>query len=90
MVVAPAARSVVEALPGGTDGLVAAEQLGIVEFDARNVVFRHDLTRRAIEASLPGARRIALHRLVLALLLAEDDPTCRGWCTTPWRRATRR
>ena len=74
VVVAPAARSLVEALPGGTAGLVAAEQLGIVELDGRNVVFRHDLTRRAIEASLPGARRIALHRLVLALLLAEPDP----------------
>ena len=65
VVVAPAARSLVEALPGGTAGLVAAERLGIVEFDGRNVVFRHDLARRAIEASLPGARRIALHRLVL-------------------------
>ena len=54
VVVAPAARSLVEALPGGTAGLVAAERLGIVEFDGRNVVFRHDLTRRAIEASLPG------------------------------------
>ena len=74
VVVAPAARSLVEALPGGTAGLVGAEQLGIVELDGRNVVFRHDLTRRAIEASLPGARRIALHRLVLALLLAEPDP----------------
>ena len=90
VVVAPAARSLVEALPGGTAGLVAAEQLGIVELDGRNVVFRHDLTRRAIEASLPGARRIALHRLVLALLLAEPIPTCPGWCTTPWKRATRR
>ena len=38
------------------------------------MVFRHDLTRRAIEASLPGARRIALHRLVLALLLAQPEP----------------
>ena len=74
VVVAPAARSLVEALPGGSAGLVAAERLGIVEFDGRNVVFRHDLTRRAIEASLPGGRRIALHRLVLALLLAEPEP----------------
>jgi DNA-binding CsgD family transcriptional regulator/tetratricopeptide (TPR) repeat protein len=74
VVVAPATRSLVEALPGGTGGLVAAERLGIVEFDGRNVVFRHDLTRRAIEASLPGARRIALHRLVLALLLAQPEP----------------
>ena len=38
------------------------------------MVFRHDLTRRAIEASLPGARRIALYRPVLALLLAQPEP----------------
>ena len=71
VVVAPAARSLVEALSGGSAGLVAAERLAIVEYDGRNVVFRHDLTRRAIEASLPGGRRIALHRLVLALLAGE-------------------
>ena len=74
VVAAPAARSLVEALPGGLAGLVEAERLGIVEVAGDDVVFRHDLTRRAIEASLLPGRRFALHRLVLSLLLAEPDP----------------
>ncbi len=74
VVAAPAARSLVEALPGGLAGLVEAERLGIVEVAGDEVVFRHDLTRRAIEASLLPGRRFALHRLVLALLLAEPEP----------------
>ena len=90
VVVAPAARSLVEALPGGSAGLVAAERLGIVEFDGpqRGVPARpHPPGHRGEPAR---GRRIALHRLVLALLLASRSRTCPGWCTTRWRRATRR
>ena len=74
VIAAPATRRLVETLPDGLLGLAPAERLGLVEIREDTVVFRHELARRAIEGSLPGARRIALHRLVLAHLLGHPEP----------------
>jgi len=58
------------------DALAEAERHGILEERAEGLAFRHELARRAVEASLPALRRGALHRGVLAALLADDrhDP----------------
>ncbi len=82
----PAAREAVEQLsvvpsavdlwlveklvPGGLGTLAVAEQRGLLVVTARRVEFRHELTRRAIVDALPAARRVALHRPVLAALVA--------------------
>ena len=43
---------------------------GVLIAEDRTVSFRHELARRAIEDSLPPARRLALHRAALATLAA--------------------
>lgn len=45
---------------------------GMLRCDADTVAFRHELARLAIEDSIPSARRVNLHHLVLKALL------CRG------------
>jgi DNA-binding CsgD family transcriptional regulator/tetratricopeptide (TPR) repeat protein len=62
----------VEALVGQLDSLAEAEQRGILRVGREHVAFRHELARRAIEQSLPHARRVALNRTVTAALL--DSP----------------
>lgn len=54
------------------DSLVEAERHGILEERPDGLAFRHELARRAVEASLPALRRRALHRAVLGALLARD------------------
>ncbi|HZD70349.1 MAG TPA: AAA family ATPase, partial [Actinomycetes bacterium] len=62
-------RWLVDALvPAGLAALAAAEQWGLLAVSPRRVVFRHELTRRAIADSVPAARRVELHRRVLAAL----------------------
>lgn len=51
-----------------TEVLIEATTSGIVALHHGAFVFRHELARRAIEDSLPGVRRQALHAAVLALL----------------------
>ncbi|MGZ4638183.1 MAG: ATP-binding protein [Actinomycetes bacterium] len=55
-----------------TPALEEAEQHGIVEVRAEGLAFRHELARRALLVSIPGARQIALHRRVLDALQTRD------------------
>ncbi|QYN32331.1 AAA family ATPase [Pseudonocardia sp. DSM 110487] len=48
--------------------LAAAEEQGVVELRAAGLSFRHELARRAVESTLPGLRRRALHARVVAAL----------------------
>ncbi|MFN8122518.1 MAG: LuxR C-terminal-related transcriptional regulator [Thermoleophilia bacterium] len=73
---ARAELGIVEAvLPGGGPAIAEAEERGLLETGAGVVRFRHELARRAVEETLPGARRAELNRLVLeALTAAGADP----------------
>ncbi|MFI6321969.1 ATP-binding protein [Nonomuraea sp. NPDC050556] len=57
-------------LPDGLSVLAPAERRGLIGVSAARVAFRHELTRRAIADSLPGARRVELNKRVLAALRA--------------------
>jgi len=52
--------------------LAAAEQRGLLTVSTRRISFRHELTRRAIEGSLPSARLMALNQRVLDALAGRD------------------
>ena len=56
--------------PRQVDSAVAA---GVILGDGTSLRFRHDLARSAVEKSIPPARRFALHRKMIALLL-QDQP----------------
>ncbi|MEU4419780.1 AAA family ATPase [Actinoplanes sp. NPDC024001] len=63
-------RWLVEAIvPGGLDTLVPAEQRGMLTVTPARVGFRHELMRRAVEASLTASNRITANRAVLTALL---------------------
>ncbi|MBG0568280.1 ATP-binding protein [Actinoplanes aureus] len=69
-----AERWLVEAVvPGGLDTLAAAEQRGMLTVTPARVGFRHELMRRAVEASLSASQRIAANRAVLTALLERGD-----------------
>ena len=53
-------------------GLSDAEATGLLVVDHRFVAFRHELARRAVEESIPTARRIELNRQVLNALIDAD------------------
>jgi DNA-binding CsgD family transcriptional regulator/tetratricopeptide (TPR) repeat protein len=57
---------------GSSQLLDVALQAGVLEESGPQVRFRHELARRAVAESLPYARRIECHRLVLEALLASD------------------
>lgn len=62
-----------EALVGVTsDAIDAAVGSGVLLGDGVNLRFRHELARAAIEEAIPPARRLKLHRGMIALL-EEDD-----------------
>jgi DNA-binding CsgD family transcriptional regulator/tetratricopeptide (TPR) repeat protein len=61
-----------DSVPGRAAALAAAEQRGLLTVSTRRISFRHELTRRAIEGSLPSARLIALNQCVLAALVERD------------------
>ena len=65
-----------EALLGeaGLDAVAEAEERGVVEAHGSGLRFRHELARRAIEASLPVIRRRLLNRAVVTALLAAPHP----------------
>jgi DNA-binding CsgD family transcriptional regulator/tetratricopeptide (TPR) repeat protein len=66
-------RWLVEALvPGGLAALAKAEERGLLVVSPVRVAFRHELTRRAIVDALPAARRVGLHRRVLAELVRKE------------------
>jgi DNA-binding CsgD family transcriptional regulator/tetratricopeptide (TPR) repeat protein len=81
----PAARAAVELLSVVPDGirsdlrdalglapgpLADAERRGVLTVDGAVVRFRHELTRRAVRASLPVATRVAHHERILDRLVA--------------------
>ncbi len=53
---------------GGVDALDECLCSGVLRAEADGVVFRHELARMAIEASLPPGRAVTLHRRALAAL----------------------
>ena len=66
----PLARTVL----GDLGVLAGAERTGLVEVRANAVAFRHELSRRAVEAALPVAVRMRCNARVLAALVDEPDP----------------
>jgi DNA-binding CsgD family transcriptional regulator/tetratricopeptide (TPR) repeat protein len=66
-------RWLVDALvPGGLAALAKAEERGLLVVSPVRVAFRHELTRRTIVDALPTARRVELHRRVLAQLVQRE------------------
>jgi DNA-binding CsgD family transcriptional regulator/tetratricopeptide (TPR) repeat protein len=61
-----------DGFPGRAAMLAAAEQGGLLTVSTRGISFRHELTRRAIEGSLPSARLMALNQRVLAALVDRE------------------
>ncbi len=47
---------------------------GVVVARGARLAFRHELARSAVEESLPMGRRLSLHREMLDLLRADEDP----------------
>jgi ATP/maltotriose-dependent transcriptional regulator MalT len=65
----------VDALLGDRlDALADAEVHGMIEVRLDGLAFRHELARRAVEASLTGLHRRVLHRAVLAALQRSPVP----------------
>lgn len=74
--IAPRSLGVEQAkhLVGATVSQVdAAVGSGVILGDGRHLRFRHELARSAVEESIPPARRFALHRRMIALLLEGDS-----------------
>ncbi len=68
-------REEVSHLTGVTEGgLVECERRGLLEVGDEFVVFRHELIRRAVEATLTETEREALNRTMLDVLAADTDP----------------
>ena len=75
--VAPRSLDVPRALllaSGRAHDVDAAVSSGVIQSDGRQLRFRHELARSAVEASIPPARRHALHTRMIALLQEEDPP----------------
>jgi DNA-binding CsgD family transcriptional regulator len=67
-------RALVDAiLPEGLSSLTPAEEGGLLTVSPERVAFRHELTRRAVEDSLPVTRRATLNARVLAALVADPS-----------------
>jgi DNA-binding CsgD family transcriptional regulator len=54
--------------------LAECARFGLLEVGDEIVAFRHDLIRRAVEASLTISEGVAIHRALLAALPADTDP----------------
>ena len=61
-------RQLVDALTSDRSAIRAAEERGLLSVHPEQVLFRHELTRRAIVDALPVARRLELNARVLAAL----------------------
>jgi len=67
-------RGEVSQLTGGADAeLGECERRGLLEFGDEFLAFRHELIRRAVEASLTTSERMALNRTVLEVLPPGTD-----------------
>ena len=63
-------RWLAEAVVGtSTAGMAEAERAGVLQGDSTAVWFRHELARRAVEASLTAAERVHHHRAVVRELV---------------------
>lgn len=68
-------RGELAALVGSAhDQLIECERLGLLDVGTETVAFRHELIRRAVEASLATSERIAIHRALLDVLPDDTDP----------------
>jgi DNA-binding CsgD family transcriptional regulator len=68
-------RDELAALVGGAeDQLVECERFGLLDVGVETVAFRHELIRRAIEASLTISESIAIHQALLDVLPDDTDP----------------
>jgi len=75
--VAPRSLGVEEAMQlvgGVADHVDQALASGMLLGDGTSLRFRHELARAAVEDSIPPARRFALHRRMIAMLLEDDPP----------------
>ncbi len=63
-----------ELLGSRIDALAEAEPAGVIDVRPDSLAFRHELTRRAIERSLPTLRRRSLNAAVVAALRAQPRP----------------
>jgi DNA-binding CsgD family transcriptional regulator/tetratricopeptide (TPR) repeat protein len=71
----PVARLEVLRLTGAAeDEFAECERRGLLGVEGELVAFRHELIRRAVEASLTGSERMATNRKVLESLPPETDP----------------
>jgi DNA-binding CsgD family transcriptional regulator/tetratricopeptide (TPR) repeat protein len=61
-------------LGGRFEALAEAQAAGVLEDRADSIAFRHELSRRAIEQSLPAIRRRHLNAAVVAALLQRERP----------------
>jgi len=59
-------------LPQGIAAVETAEERGLLDVSPNRVSFHHELIRRAIADTLPGARRVELNRRVLAALVERE------------------
>jgi DNA-binding CsgD family transcriptional regulator len=58
---------------GRAEAVEGAFACGLLTEDGGELVFRHELTRQAVEGSISAPRRVALHARVLAALEQEHD-----------------
>ena len=71
----PVARLEVLRLTGAAESEFAeCERRGLLRVEGELVAFRHELIRRAVEASLTKSERMATNRRVLEFLPTESDP----------------
>jgi DNA-binding CsgD family transcriptional regulator len=66
-VVADLVKGVIDA------GLDACVEKGMLSLEGGMVQFRHELARRAVEASIAPTRRVALHQKVIDVLMRRSD-----------------
>ena len=69
--VAPALHAAVA--PSSTEAVEGALACGVLIEDRGELVFRHELTRQAVETSIAAPRRAALHARVLAALADQPE-----------------
>lgn len=68
-------RAELDLLAASDQATEEAARCGILRMEGQAVVFRHELARRAMEASLSDLRRAGMHRAILARLIARSEPS---------------
>lgn len=66
-------RSLVEHITEWSVAIDEAVQRGVLRFDGNRISFTHELVRRAVEATLPPARRQRLNAQVLSEMIARGE-----------------